>query len=88
MKIAQFREVSHGLTKVLAEDDVTSTLPMFTRVSEWVEVDFPQLPPADYRLRQIQALDREEQELREKLSRVSQVRAKLQPDQPEAEHGR
>jgi hypothetical protein len=82
MKIAQFRDTANSVVKILAEDDICATLPMYTRTSEWVEVDFPQLPPADYLPKQLQSLDREEQELREKLSRVSQARARLQPDQP------
>jgi len=82
MKIAQFRDAANSVLKVMAEDDICATLPMYSRISEWVEVDFPQLPPADYLPRQLQTLDHEEQELREKLNRVAAARARLRPVQP------
>lgn len=79
MRIALFQAPAHPLCpKVLAEDDVTSKLSMYTRVSEWVDIEFPPLPPEDYLSKQREILAAEEQELREKLSRVSQARATLQ----------
>lgn len=82
MKIAQFRCTNPALSQrvcVLEEGDLASTLPMYSRISEWVEVEFPQLPPESYLPHQLETLAREEQELREKLTRVTAVRASLQP---------
>jgi hypothetical protein len=84
MKIAQFQNVTmpHLAPRVFAEGDVSTTLSMYARISEWVEVEFPQLPEQDYVPRQIQALAQEEQDLREKLEKVTAARASLQTVQP------
>lgn len=82
MKIAQFRDnVRPKLLSVLQEGSLSAGMDMYTRVSEWVEVDFPQLPPEAHMPQQLQALAREEAELREKLGRVAAIRASLQPSE-------
>lgn len=85
MKIAQFRSIEHGVMKVFAEDDLMCTLPMYARISEWIEVEFPKLPVTDYLPKQIHALDQQEQELREKLGRLAMIRASLQDGPTERE---
>lgn len=87
MKIAQFRDTANRVTKVFAEDDISATLAMFTRISEWIEVDFPALPAETYRRQELQSLDREEQELRERLSRVAAVRTTLTRQPTGDKHG-
>ena len=78
MKIAQFCDnIRPQLIQVFEEGNISASLPMYTRVSEWIDVEFPQLPAETHRPRQLEALNREEQELREKLSRVEAVRATL-----------
>lgn len=80
MRIAQFIAVAHPLVapRILEENDLISTLPMYTRISEWVEVEFPQLPANDYRPRQLETLAKEEEELRQRLNTVAAARASLQ----------
>lgn len=81
MKIAQFRDnVRPQLISIFQEGHVSTTLPMYTRVSEWVEIEFPPLPREDHVPQQLQALDREEQELRAQLNRISDARASLGAD--------
>lgn len=80
MKIAQFQDVARPkLVSVFQEGNICTTLPMYTRISEWVEVDFPPLPAESYLPHQLQALDQAERELREQLSKVTEARASLQP---------
>ena len=81
MRIALFQAPAHPqCPRVIAEDDITSRLSMYTRVSEWVDVEFQPLPPEDYLSKQREILAAEEQELREKLDRVAAARASLPSD--------
>jgi hypothetical protein len=80
MKIAQFRDNvrPHISPRVFEEGDVSAALPMYARISEWVEVEFPQLPAEDYLPRQLQYLEHEERVLLEKLGKVNAARNSLQ----------
>ncbi len=78
MKIAQFQDNTRPqVISIFPEDHICMNLPMYTRVSEWVDVEFRPLPPSAYCAQQLRALDVKEQELRDSLREVAEVRASL-----------
>lgn len=87
MKLAQFRRTIDGshysyLTILSEEDSRTSVYAHgYTRVTEWVEVEFPPRDEREYVPEHLAQLDSAESELRskfqQKLSEISLERAKL-----------
>lgn len=79
MRIAQFRADTHPKAPlvVLEEDSVTSKLPMYTRVSEWTEIEFRPLPLEQHLPRRVRALDTEANELRSRLAQIESIRAAM-----------
>lgn len=79
MRIALFHAPAHpSCPRVMAEDDISCQLSMYTRVSEWIEVEFPPLPPENYLQKQRNILAAEEEELRARLATVSAERTRLE----------
>lgn len=79
MRIALFHAPAHpSCPRVMAEDDISCQLSMYTRVSEWVEVEFPPLPPENYLQKQRNILAAQEEELRTRLATISTERARLE----------
>lgn len=57
----------------------------YVRVSEWVDVEFPRLPPESLVGEKLAAVDAEEQAIRERfaaeLSRLNEKRSHLSPEE-------
>lgn len=84
MKIARFQRIGHADWFGVLEQrsDGSDPLPeSYVRVSEYLDIDFPPLPPEQIVPAQIAALDNAEAELRRqfeiKLHEIAEQRAKL-----------
>lgn len=83
MRVAQFRTDASGYRNVSEEStgEACITYSGWVRVSEYVEVTFPPLPPAVVVESQLKQIDAAEAELRlkfqEKLNQLADERAKL-----------
>ena len=84
MKYAQFQDPKiPSLITVVGREDDDLDRPFCNdiRVSEWVEIEFPPLPPSVTVPAQIAALDREteavKQEFAERLHKLAELRASL-----------
>lgn len=83
MKLAQFKTDASGYVSIAAESggEAAVTYSGWVRISEYVEVEFPPLPPAIVVEGQLKQIDAAEQELREKfqqkLNELVEARARL-----------
>jgi hypothetical protein len=83
MRVAQFRTDASGWTNISEESKGEACIEYsgWVRVSEYIEVTFPPLPPAVVVESQLKQIDAAEAELRtrfqEKLNELANERAKL-----------
>lgn len=74
MKIALYKYVSYPSTSLFAREWINGEAepqpPEMARVSEWVEVEFPLLPPGDVIAAQVNALDAQIKQVTEQWHRA------------------